>query len=169
VEVRKGKMIVFTAEKTLGKLVKWLRLLGFDTIYEREDRMAAHDHQGEDDRIFLTRSRHVDKEKGIKKAIFIHSNDPFDQIREVIQALRMDRNHIRPFSRCARCNHLTETLEKESVRGLVPDFTWENQAAFRTCPKCHRIFWKGSHFNRMMDRIDRLFHKNGVEAIWRTK
>lgn len=150
-------MVVFTAEKTLGKLAKWLRLLGFDTLYEEDDRATDGDYPGEKDRIFLTRSFPGAKEKGSARTIFIRENNPYDQVREVIQAMRVDRSHIRPFSRCIRCNCLTENVGKGSIRGMVPDFTWENQSVFRTCPGCRRIYWKGSHFIRVMERIDRLF------------
>jgi uncharacterized protein with PIN domain len=148
--------IRFAAEMTLGKLAKWLRILGFDTFY-------APNVSGEKlidigkGRILLTRTKRIRDMKTAQERIFITSNNPFDQLREVVQTLGLTMKDIHPFSRCIRCNLPIRTVEKKVVRGMVPDHVWETQEVFHTCSRCRRIYWPGSHAHRSRDRIKRLF------------
>jgi len=147
--------IRFTVEMTLGKLAKWLRILGFDTAY-------AANVTGEElidtarNRILLTRTKRIRNMKIPKRCIFITSNHPFEQLREVILALDIEKEDIRPFSRCIQCNTSIRLVEKNAVRGKVPDYIWETQDTFHTCSHCRRIYWSGSHTQRSRDIINRL-------------
>jgi len=147
--------IRFTVEMTLGKLAKWLRILGFDTAY------AANVAGGElidtaRNRILLTRTKRIWDMKIAKECIFITSNHPFEQLREVILALDIEKEDIRPFSRCIQCNTSIRWVEKNAVRGKVPDYIWETQDTFHTCSHCRRIYWSGSHTQRSRNIINRL-------------
>jgi uncharacterized protein with PIN domain len=144
----------FTAERTLGKLAKWLRILGFDTYYApdvSEKKLINADKK----RILLTRTQRIRDMNISKKCIFIASNDPFEQLREVIQALGITQKDIRPFSRCIRCNSLIRQVQKDSVRKMVPDYVWETHDTFRMCVLCRRIYWPGSHTRRSLDIVKR--------------
>jgi uncharacterized protein with PIN domain len=147
--------IRFTAEMTLGKLSKWLRILGFDTVY-------AANVTGEKlidaarGRILLTRTKRVRNIKIAKEHIFITSNHPFEQIREVVSALGISKEDIRPFSRCIQCNASIRLVEKNDVRGKVPDYIWETRDMFHMCDHCRKIYWSGSHVRRSREFIDRL-------------
>lgn len=92
-----------------------------------------------------------------KERIFITSNHPFEQLREVVSALDIEKEDIRPFSRCIKCNTSIRRVEKNAVRGKVPDYIWETQDTFLTCSHCRRIYWSGSHIQRSRDIIQRLF------------
>jgi uncharacterized protein with PIN domain len=142
----------FAAEKTLGKLAKWLRILGFDTIYDPD-----HFDSDESQRIVLTRTKSVFDKHNSGKLIFIKSDQPFKQLKEVIISLGIGAQDIKPFTRCIRCNTQIRTVAKDSIRSLVPDYVWENQDAFKACNECKRIYWKGSHTKRSMDLIKSLF------------
>jgi len=148
--------IRFVAEMTLGKLAKWLRILGFDTVY-------AANVTGEElidtsrGRILLTRTRRVRNVKTAKECIFITSNHPFEQLREVVLALGIAKEDIRPYSRCIRCNASIRWVEKNAVRGKIPDYIWETQDTFHTCSHCRKIYWSGSHIQRSRDIIKSLF------------
>jgi uncharacterized protein len=148
--------IRFAAEMTLGKLSKWLRILGFDTVY-------AANLAGEKlidtarDRILLTRTKRIRNMKIAKERIFITSNCPSEQRREVVLALGITKKDIRPFSRCIQCNASIRLVEKNTVRGKVPDYIWETRDTFHTCRHCRRIYWSGSHIRRSRDIIHRLF------------
>ena len=117
--------IRFTVEMTLGKLAKWLRILGFDTAY-------AANVTGEElidtarNRSLLTRTKRIWDMKIAKESIFITSNHPFEQLREVILALDIEKEDIRPFSRCIQCNTSIRWVEKNAVRGKVPDYMLGN-------------------------------------------
>jgi uncharacterized protein with PIN domain len=146
----------FTAERTLGKLAKWLRILGFDTLYE-PDISEKQIINAEKKRILLTRTQRIRDTNLSNKCIFIASNDPFEQLREVIQALGINQKDIRPFSRCIRCNALIRRVQKDAVRKMVPDFVWETYDSFRICVLCQKIYWPGSHTRRSLDIVERLF------------
>ena len=146
----------FTVEMTLGKLAKWLRILGFDTIYGAN--IAGEkliDTVG--DRILLSRTKRIRNMKTAKECIFITSNHPFEQLREVVLMLGIEEKDIRLFSRCIQCNASIRSIEKNAVRGRVPDYIWETHDAFHTCNHCRRIYWSGSHVQRSRDIIKQLF------------
>ena len=149
--------ICFVAENTLGKLSKWLRILGFDTIYEKR---AAQPGIYEPHRIRLTRSQAVSRKRGDKYGevtIFIASDHYQEQLKEIIETLNIKKGALSPFSRCIRCNAPIQLIDKESVLGKVPDYIFETHGSFWTCRQCRRIFWPGSHHSQTMDRIKRLF------------
>ncbi len=142
----------FAAEKTLGKLAKWLRILGFDTIYDPDIINPA-----ESGRILLTRTKRIKDEYTTDKLIFIESDKPFKQLQEVIKALGIVNEDIKTFTRCISCNTKIRTINKNSIRSVVPDYVWENQDSFKACSKCKRIYWQGSHTKRSMEQIKKLF------------
>ncbi|MFZ0611691.1 MAG: Mut7-C RNAse domain-containing protein [Desulfobacterales bacterium] len=144
----------FTVEGTLGKLGRWLRLMGLDVRIESGAASMAAEVP---DRIVLTRTRRRCRDLGDRPFLFIRANDPFDQLREVIRGLDLCRQDIRPFSRCLLCNTPVEAADKEAVRHLVPDYVWESQARFCRCRCCRKIYWPGSHTRRSLAHIDSLF------------
>jgi len=148
----------FTVEATLGKLAKWLRIMGFDARSEPcgsiGSKVAVFSG-----RILLTRTRRRFQELQGCPCVFIHSNDPFDQLKEVISGVGLSPHDIRPFSRCLLCNETTEPVNKDAVRHLVPDFVWESHERFCRCRLCQKIYWSGSHTERGMARIASLFEE----------
>jgi uncharacterized protein len=151
--------ICFAAEPTLGKLAKWLRILGFDTLYEPGFSTKKNMGSGRKNRILLTRTEGVRDSKLPQAFIFITSNNPFEQLGQVIDALGIIYTDTRPFSRCIRCNTRIQAVDKDSVRGNVPDFTWQTCDIFKICGRCRRIYWPGSHAERSRDIIMRLFDR----------
>lgn len=150
----------FAAESTLGKLAKWLRLLGFDTVFENETaRRQFLDHINPET-ILLTRTEKVrDTLSASQQRIFIRSNDPVEQLRQVIDELGIEMEDIRPFSRCLICNVVNEVVEKDRIYGQVPDYVWENNTDFQACPECKKIYWPGSHIERSLEKIRKIFIK----------
>ncbi len=142
----------FAAEKTLGKLAKWLRILGFDTIYDPDILDPA-----ETERIVLTRTKRILNEHNPGQLILIKSDKPVKQLKEVIITLGIIKEDIRPFTRCVRCNTKIRVINKDSIRFLVPDYVWENHDSFKACNKCKKIYWQGSHTKRSMELIKKLF------------
>ena len=154
-----GRDICFAAEPTLGKLAKWLRLLGFDTSYDPVVSTKKNMDSGRKNCILLTRTKRIRDAKLQQECIFIWSNNPFDQLREVIDTLGIIYTDTHPFSRCIRCNTRIQPVEKESVRRNVPDFIWQTCDIFKICGRCRRIYWPGSHTQRSHDIIMRLFDR----------
>jgi uncharacterized protein with PIN domain len=150
-------VICFAADRTLGKLVKWLRILGFDTnfgINVPANRLDAH---LEKNRIVLTRTKAIKKQIRTHRLVFITSNHLDKQLRQVITEIGICLSDIRPFSRCIHCNDPIVHVALEDVYGLIPDYIYETQNEFHKCLQCNRIFWPGSHTRRSLERIEYLF------------
>ena len=147
----------FAAERPLGKLAKWLRILGFDTVYQAGGSLEKFVRNLESGRILLCRSRSLPEYWPSADTIRIESDQPWEQLKQVVTALRVSEKDLHLFSRCIRCNLSIIELDKDMVRGKVPDFVWETQDSFSRCPACERIFWSGSHLERSRQRVQRLF------------
>ncbi|WP_373501113.1 Mut7-C RNAse domain-containing protein [Desulfococcus sp.] len=147
----------FIVDPSLGKLCKWLRILGFDALQVREASSLKGLIPTEERQFLLTRITAV---KGIPngdRTIFIHANDPVGQLRQVIRQIGISITDIRPFSRCIRCNHATSARNKASALNRVPDHVWQTAERVDQCPECGRFYWRGSHSRRITDRIRQLF------------
>ena len=144
----------FLADSTLGRSAKWLRLMGFDAIYDSTPpdayRLMA---RGAGKRLILTRSPGVYNHLAGKPALLISSKHPQIQIHQIIDELQIGWAEIRPFSRCAVCNAVLLLLAKTDATGHVPDYVLQHQLRFHQCPRCHRIFWPGSHSRRWLDMM----------------
>ncbi len=149
---------VFAAEKTLGKLAKWLRLLGFDTLYEPGIATEEFIKNLGSDRILLTRTQRVQKLSLRCKSIFVQSDHWAAQLKQVILALGLTPSQTRFFSRCLHCNVPIVAAEKNSLWGRVPDYIFETHEHFHICPKCNRIYWSGTHTKRSLDKIRQFFN-----------
>jgi uncharacterized protein with PIN domain len=147
----------FAAEKTLGRLTKWLRLLGFDTVYEPELAAGKFTAGLDEERILLTRTRQVRKKFADRRLIFVESNCLDEQLHQIVIELELKAVHIRPFSRCLQCNVPIVAIAKSELRGRVPDHVFEVHDHFNQCPECQRIYWPGSHTGRSLEKIRRLF------------
>ena len=148
----------FAAEKTLGKLAKWLRLLGFDTLYEPGIATEEFIENLENDRILLTRTQRIRKQSPGCKLIFVQSDHWDAQLKQIILELGLTAAQIRPFSRCLHCNVPIVAAEKDSVWGRVPDYIFETHEHFQRCPKCNSIYWPGTHTKRSLEKIREFFN-----------
>ena len=140
----------FIVDRTLGKLARKLRVLGFDVAYRGggnlEEATRAALTEG---RLLLTRSRRMrEKVKGLNIFI-VEANDPPEQVREVLAKLNLQPTPCRFFSRCLLCNESLLAIPKEEVEERVPDFIYRVYDSFHVCPRCQRIYWPGTHFLRM--------------------
>jgi len=147
----------FAADRTLGTLAKWLRILGFDTICELEISTKLFFDSLEGTRILLTRTKKIQEKFNTHRTVFIKSNFLDEQLKQVVNEIGINRAEIRPFSRCIQCNLPIVEISKDDAYGLVPDYIWETQEIFNKCSQCERIYWRGSHAERSMERINQLF------------
>ena len=147
-------VVKFVVDSHLGKLARILRLLGFDVIYKKffPDEHIIHDslcHK----RVILTRDIGLLKNKSVKWGAWIHSLNPLDQTKEVITKYNlMDR--LKPFKRCLECNGLIKSIaKKEILHGLHPK-TKEYFREFYHCQDCRRVYWKGSHYEKLLKWVE---------------
>lgn len=146
----------FIVDTHLGKLAAYLRLLGFDTLYDNEykdEELASISSQ--DQRILLTRDRGLLKRKIITSGFCPVQDDPEDQLRAVIHRFGLS-NQIRPFSRCLRCNNLLLPIDKKRVAGRVPDQSFQAYDEYWLCQGCSQVYWKGTHYDYMEAFIQRV-------------
>jgi uncharacterized protein with PIN domain len=144
----------FIADAMLGRLARWMRCLGFDTLYIRDIkdsnliRIAR-----EQDRCILTRDTRLVKIKGVNNYLLIKANDSFHQLIEVIDTLQLSQ--FTPLSRCVVCNGmLTRVMSKHDIKDSVPEFIFLNMNVFLKCPDCGKIYWEGSHPKKFKEKLD---------------
>jgi uncharacterized protein with PIN domain len=147
----------FIADRMLGKLAKELRMLGYDTVYCRgENAYLLIKLAREEGRVILTRSTKLIPKQPEDRIVRIMEDKPSDQLRELIQRRIISLGEEPLFSRCLLCNILLNEIPREEVEGKVPDFIFYQQKEFFRCPQCSRIYWQGSHQDRMKREIDEL-------------
>jgi uncharacterized protein with PIN domain len=146
----------FVLDVHLGRLVVYLRMLGFDARYQsclRDEELAeisAREH-----RILLTRDRGLLKRSVVTHGYWLRQTDSRGQAAEVLDRFDLTRS-IRPFTRCMACNTALEDVRKELVFESVPERAAELYDEFRRCAGCGRVYWKGSHYRRMESWIREL-------------
>jgi uncharacterized protein with PIN domain len=139
----------FVADAHLGKLAKYLRLYGFDTLYRNDigdGEIISLAETGR--RIVLTRDRDLLKNKRVTRGYYVHAQQPDNQLLEVLTRLDL-RNAARPFTRCIVCNGLVQAVDKKSIEKILLPKTQLYYHEFWQCDSCKRIYWKGSHWERM--------------------
>jgi len=144
----------FIADGHLGKLVRDLRLLGADVVYDpaAEDRQLV-DLARIDDRALLTRDRRLLMHASVRHGYYLRSQRPFEQTVEVLRRFNLFRT-IAPFTRCLQCNALLEHVEKKEIIEQLEPLTKIYYDRFRRCIGCGRIYWPGSHFDKLVARVE---------------
>jgi uncharacterized protein with PIN domain len=136
----------FVADVMLGSLAKWLRIMGFDTLYFRviddNELVKVAKQQG---RMLLTRDIGICISKKTGQCLFIRSQDTMEQIREVLKALGTQPDKIISPQRCASCNGELLPVERNAVFGEVPEYVFWNARSFLKCGDCGKVYWEGSH------------------------
>jgi hypothetical protein len=141
----------FVVDAMLGKLARWLRILGYDTLYDPhiEDRQLIELAEATG-RVLLTADRELMKHRRAEKHL-ISSGAWREQLLEVTRAYPPPECGL--FSRCLECNSLLEDVEREAVRERVPPHVYREQRTFMRCPRCDRIYWRGTHFKRVRSHL----------------
>jgi len=143
----------FVADLTLGRLVKWLRVMGFDARYQPFDPIEDIVNMAHRGRIPLTRQRKMIR--SLEGAVFIRYNGVGEQLGQLKQGLLLETQHARWFSRCIRCNVPLMDAPEGEARDNVPEHVFhENMKNIRFCPSCGRYFWPGSHRFRMEKQLN---------------
>ena len=149
----------FIVDRTVGKLAKKLRVLGFDVVYwgggNLEGALKAAAGEG---RALLTRSRRVPEKSEGSQILVVEANDPQEQILQVLSAFKLRLEASQFFSRCLMCNEALVPIPKGETEGKVPDFIHRTYDSFHICPRCRRIYWPGTHFQRMKKEMGEALH-----------
>jgi len=155
----------FVLDNHLGKLAGYLRLLGFDTLYQNDyGNGVLVEISVAEKRILLTRDRDLLKRKAITRGYCVEATNAEWQLIEIVA--RFDLAGLaKPFTRCLRCNDVLQPMAKEAIIERLPPKVSENYDEFYICSSCRRVYWKGSHYERMKEFVDRILsgvRKGGV-------
>jgi uncharacterized protein with PIN domain len=153
----------FIADVMLGRLAKWLRIAGFDVLYSNrfsdDELIAISSREG---RVLLSRDTRLLVRKPVKEFIYLQSQDVQMQIRQVFESMHILRLSFL-LTRCLSCNEALVEAARESVRGSVPAFVYETQSHFKSCPRCRRIFWAGTHRSSVVRTMEKLLTSAGMQ------
>lgn len=142
-------MTKFLLDRMLGQTTKWLRLIGVNAKYapEGEDEKLLRIAKSEN-RILITR----DKELAREDDVYLVEKEPAEKIvKKILEEFDLK---IEPLSRCSECNNKVKEVEKEKVDGEVPDHVFENKEKFWYCNECDKFYWRGSHWEKIMETIE---------------
>lgn len=146
----------FLLDVHLGRLARYLRLLGVDCGYRNHAGDAELAARAEaEGRILLTRDRNLLKRRRIALGRFVRADDPFDQLAEVARAFDL-RDELAPFTRCTRCNGCLVAVDKAKVAHRLEPLTRRYVDDFLQCDRCGQVYWHGSHVARMEALVERL-------------
>jgi len=153
----------FILDVHLGKLARYLRMFGFDSLYDNgyEDRQLVM-IAGKEKRIILTRDRGVLKRKGVTHGYWVRSLKPAVQLEEVFKRFEL-YTLVKPFTRCKSCNALLRKVEKNAISQRLKPKTEKYYDHFFICGNCDKIYWKGSHYQKMRQRLSSLFKAEGLD------
>lgn len=141
--------LAFVADAHMGGLARMLRMLGFDTVYDNAlDDPEIVTIASDERRVVLTRDRELLKRSEVMRGCFVHALKPESQLREVARRYGIAQ-HMRPFALCLHCNLPLEPAPPDAVAEHVPERIREHYHAFMQCPGCRRVYWEGSHWERM--------------------
>jgi len=154
----------FIVDANAGKLAKWLRMMGYDTLFfngpDDGSMVKLALAQG---RTVITRDTEFMKRKAVSsgrvKALLLTGDDPTAQMQAVIAELGLEKDY-RPFTRCLECNAELFRRDKNEVAGSVPQRIYSIQEQYMQCPSCLRIYWRGTHWAAMNRKLDELSAAN---------
>ncbi len=140
----------------LGRLAKWLRILGYDAVvYKSVNLHAIIRLAKKQRRTFVTRSKKKIKSTQLYAKMLIKSENYLEQLREMKDHVKLNEEYI--FTRCLICNNLLINISKKKIIRFIPEFVICNNNDFKICRKCGKIYWKGTHYKEMKNELGKLF------------
>ena len=150
-----AREVKFAADRMLGRMVKWLRIMGHDVIYGRHlSGYGLIRAARKENRLILTRDQSL-RMKQPPDFLFIESDRYIEQVRQVIRACHL-RPSARPFTRCLECNSVLQPRSKDLVEKIVPPYVFSTQEMFSWCLECGRVYWPATHHQRMLEGLRKI-------------
>ena len=149
---------IFLVDINVGRLAGLLRMTGIDAaaVDAESTDSATVQRAIDENRILVTRNRNMLKQRRLVFGRLVRSENPEDQLREIIQLYRL-QHRLQPFSRCIACNGVLTEVTKETIIDRLLPLTKKYYTRFNQCTDCGKIYWHGSHHTRMTDKLDRIF------------
>lgn len=152
VAIKPAEKARFILDVHLGGLARYLRMAGFDTLYNNEDWGDKYiaDQGGEEERIVLTRDVGLLKRSSVIFGYYIRKKDSYEQFKEVTERYGLKEDY-EPFTRCIRCNGNILQVSKDTIIEQLEPGTKEEHHEFWQCTDCQQIYWQGSHYEKMLE------------------
>lgn len=150
--------IKFIVDSNAGKLARWLRVMGYDALFFNNiDDAELIDIALKEGRVVLTKDTQLMRRRvvtnGQLKIALIQNDDPKEQLCQVVKELKLDCR-LKQFTRCLECNQSLVPRSKEEVKELVPPYVFRSQTQYMQCPACLRVYWRGTHWQRMKRELE---------------
>jgi len=149
----------FICDDNLGKLTKWLRTLGYDTLFfDPIDDGELVFQALKENRVVLSRDINLSrfKLKLGERLLLIKSEKPIEQINQVVKHFKLKTNKEQLFTRCLICNQILEDVDKEKIKDRLYPYVYQTQNSFVRCPGCDRIFWSATHVEKMIKTLSEI-------------
>lgn len=160
----------FILDAHLGKLIKYLRMFGFDSLYKNDySDNAIREIARDESRIILTRDKGLLASRDVTHGYYVRAIHPKEQLSEIIDKFDL-YSQFNPFTRCLNCNHSLVNVNKKDVVNEIDADTMRIFDEFYKCPGCNKIYWKGSHYEHMNEFIGQKMNKtelNNLDSFWR--
>ena len=158
----KGTELRFAADCMLGRLARWLRILGHDVLYfHRVDDAELVEVSAAQGRTLLTRDTRLVQRKAARGAVLIHSHLLEEQLREMLSRYGAALLAPAALRRCLECNEALVPVERSTLAAKVPPYVLATQSTFMNCHRCGRIYWKATHVEDMLRRLRRALDRDG--------
>lgn len=149
----------FAVDVNVGRLAKWLRIMGYDATYLPDiDDSDLIRHALDEGRALLTKDARIAERRlvtlGLLTVLIITTDNLWEQIRQVADAFHLD--YRASLTRCIECNVPLSAVAREEVRDRVPPYVFRTQEEFMACPSCQRVYWKGTHWQNMQHELERV-------------
>ena len=146
----------FLVDVNVGRLARWLRILGYDASFiPHADDLKLVEVALREGRVLLTKDRHILERRviatGRLRAILVRGDDVMTQLRQVTEEMELDQRNA--FSLCVECDVPLRSRPKETLAGAVPPYVFQTQQSFMACPACGKVFWQGTHWSHMKERL----------------
>ncbi len=150
----------FIVDHNVGKLARWLRMMGHDSVFfTGEDDATMVKQALAEGRILLTRDTGIMQRKivatGRVRAVLLATEEPEKQMLQLLSVLDI-RNEARPFTLCLECNQPLNPSSPEDVNARVPAYVFKTQSHYMACPACGRVYWRGTHWLAMLRKLEKL-------------
>jgi uncharacterized protein with PIN domain len=146
----------FILTKEVGRLARWLRILGFDAVYYNQDNTARVLLLAlRERRIVVTRNKLLFDKISVK-AVYLRQEKVEEQLKAVIEKLGIRIDEGKMFSRCVLCNKALVAVDKQSIKERVPVYVYKTQDAFMECGLCQRVYWPGTHWGNIRKALKSL-------------
>lgn len=148
----------FICDDNLGRLAKWLRTLGYDTLfYSSISDQELVKRALDEGRIILTRDNHLIQMKSVQNYLLIKSDQHLEQLKQVIKHFKLKKDDMKLFTRCLVCNTPLKEVGKEKIKDRLYPYVSKTQDDFVYCSACDKIFWPATHIDHMKHKLTKIF------------